>query len=284
MTFSISYRATYRYDGPVSDEHDVLRLTPQTGETQRVHAFELAIEPAARLFRHRDYFGTEAVSINIAEPHDGLKIAADARVATRPAPEPPDAEPEALEDEAYRRAGGEFLLPWSTVGRAEELAGLIEAVRRPRPLETLIALTETIPARFAYRRGATYVGSTIDDLLEGGAGVCQDFAHLALAILRRLGIAGRYVSGYLFVPNGNADGNASAEVDTHAWVEALLPDGDGGPRWVGIDPTNAKLAGADHVKIGHGRNYADVPPLRGVYRGQARAEHEVKVRMVNLDA
>jgi transglutaminase-like putative cysteine protease len=282
MNFSISYRATYRYDDPVSDEHDVLRLTPQTGETQRVHTFELTIEPAARLFRHRDYFGTEAVSINIAEPHEQLEIAADARVVTRPAPEPPDSEAPALDSEAYRLAGGEFLLPWSDIRGTDALAGLIEAVRRPRPLETVMALTETIPARFEYRKGVTYVGSTIDDLLDGGAGVCQDFAHLALAILRRIGIAGRYVSGYLFAPNGN--GAASAEVDTHAWVEALLPDGDGSPRWVGIDPTNAKLAGPDHVKIGHGRSYSDVPPLRGVYRGQARAEHEVKVRMVDLDA
>jgi transglutaminase-like putative cysteine protease len=281
VNFSISYRATYRYDGPVSDEHDVLRLTPQTSETQRVQGFELTIEPAARLFRHRDYFGTEAVSINIPESHEQLEIAADARVATGPAPEPPDAEPAALQSEDYLRAGGEFLLPWSEIQGTDALTELIGAARRPRPLETVMALTGLIPERFEYRRGATYVGSTIDDLLEGGAGVCQDFAHLALAILRRSGIAGRYVSGYLFAPNGG--GGASAEVDTHAWVEALLPDPDGDTRWVGIDPTNSKLAGPDHVKIGHGRNYADVPPLRGVYRGQARAEHEVRVRMVDLD-
>ena len=282
MNFAISYRATYRYDDPVSDEHDVLRLTPASNELQRVHGFELTVDPAARLFRHRDYFGTEATSVNIPEPHERLEIAADARVATRPAPEPPDGDVAALDSEDYRRAGAEFLLPWSDVKRTDALAELIAETRRPRPLETLMALTELIPDRFEYRSGVTYVGSTIDDLLGGGAGVCQDFAHLALAILRRAGIAGRYVSGYLFAPGG--EGGASAEVDTHAWVEALLPDGDGGPRWVGVDPTNAKLAGPDHVKIGHGRNYADVPPLRGVYRGQARAEHEVKVRMVDLDA
>jgi transglutaminase-like putative cysteine protease len=281
VNFSISYRAIYRYDGPVSDEHDVLRLTPASSELQRVHGFELSVDPAARLFRHRDYFGTEATSANIPESHDKLTIAADARVATRPAPDPPDGDPAALRTEEYRHVGGEFLLPWSDIRGTDPLAELIESARQPRPLETLMALTELIPARFEYRSGATYVGSTIDDLLSGGAGVCQDFAHLALAILRRLGIAGRYVSGYLFAPGG--DGAASAEVDTHAWVEALIPDGDGGPRWVGVDPTNSKLAGPDHVKIGHGRNYSDVPPLRGVYRGQARAEHEVRVRMVDLD-
>ena len=117
----------------------------------------------------------------------------------------------------------------------------------------------------------TYVGSTVGDLLAAGAGVCQDFAHLALLLLRRHGIGARYVSGYLWAPS-NGD-EASAEVETHAWVEALLPGADG-LVWVGLDPTNRTLGGETHVKIGHGRHYADVPPIKGVYRGDGglRAE------------
>ena len=125
----------------------------------------------------------------------------------------------------------------------------------------------------------TYVGSTVEDLLAGGAGVCQDFAHLALLLLRRNGIAARYVSGYLFAPrSGDGDGD-SAEVDTHAWVEALLPRAEGEPVWVGVDPTNRHLTGERHVKIGHGRHYADVPPVKGVYRGAAGSHLEASVRM-----
>ena len=141
-----------------------------------------------------------------------------------------------------------------------------------------------MPDHFEYRRGVTYVGSTVDDLLEAGAGVCQDFAHLSLLLLRRKGIAARYVSGYLWAApeDGGAD---SLEVDTHAWIEALIPgtDGRGEPVWVGADPTNRGLVSESHVKIGHGRFYADVPPVKGVYRGPAAADLESRVTMSRLD-
>jgi transglutaminase-like putative cysteine protease len=143
-----------------------------------------------------------------------------------------------------------------------------------------------IPDRFEYRAGVTYVGSKVEDLLDAGAGVCQDFAHLALVLLRRNGIAARYVSGYLFAPpEGGGEGD-SAEVETHAWLEALVPPGeDGGePLWVGIDPTNRCLAGEHYVKIGHGRHYRDVPPIKGVYRGTATAKLDASVRMHRTDA
>jgi transglutaminase-like putative cysteine protease len=147
------------------------------------------------------------------------------------------------------------------------------------PRESVELLTELIPAEFEYRAGVTYVGSTVGDLLAAGAGVCQDFVHLALILLRRRGIAARYVSGYLFV--APAEGSDSVEVDTHAWLEALLP-ADGAPVWVGFDPTNSSRAGERHVKIGHGRHYPDVPPIKGVFRGGS-AELETSVVMTQLD-
>jgi transglutaminase-like putative cysteine protease len=131
----------------------------------------------------------------------------------------------------------------------------------------------------------TYVGSTVEDLLEGGAGVCQDFAHLSLALLRDLGIAARYVSGYFYATSGDQVDAASAEVQTHAWIEALLPaEGGGEPRWSGADPTNRRLAGPEHVKIGHGRRYGDIPPIKGVFRGVAGSHMESSVRMTRADA
>ena len=139
-----------------------------------------------------------------------------------------------------------------------------------------------IPERFAYRAGVTYVGSTVGDLLEAGAGVCQDFAHLGLVLLRRNGIAARYVSGYLFAPPDDQQDADSAEVQTHAWLEALIPNGHD-PLWVGLDPTNRVLSGERHVKIGHGRHYRDIPPIKGVYRGSSSAEFETSVRMHRTD-
>jgi transglutaminase-like putative cysteine protease len=153
------------------------------------------------------------------------------------------------------------------------------------PLMALMLIAELIPERFAYRKGATYVDSGIEHLLEVDAGVCQDFVHLGLCLLRHHGIAARYVSGYLFVtPPANGGDSTSVEVDTHAWLEALLPvPGGGEPVWVGADPTNRGLAGENHVKIGHGRHYPDVPPIKGVYRGAATADLEARVTMTRLE-
>ena len=137
------------------------------------------------------------------------------------------------------------------------------------------------PDRFAYRSGATTVDSSLSDLLAAGAGVCQDFAHLALALLRELDIGARYVSGYFFtIPEGADPSESSTEVQTHAWVEALLPVAGGGdPVWFGVDPTNRLAAGERHVKIGHGRMYADVPPIEGSFSGAASSEIDAHVRM-----
>jgi transglutaminase-like putative cysteine protease len=152
------------------------------------------------------------------------------------------------------------------------------------PLATLLQITDLIPDRFEYRKGATYVDSMVEHLLDIGAGVCQDFVHLGLCLLRHHGIAARYVSGYLYA--APADGRQeSIEVDTHAWIEALLPvPGGAEPVWVGADPTNRGLTGEAHVKIGHGRHYADVPPIKGVYRGTATSEHDARVTMTQLTA
>ena len=283
MRFALQYRAEYRYSGAVFDQHNALRVTPATTPLQRVRGFRVTVDPSARTRTHSDYFGTQVTEFNVPGEHDRLTITAEGEVMTEAPPEPPRGGWEAIRPEAYTSAGGEFLLSTGDEPSNGALASLREAVRRDDPRATVTAICEVIPERFEYSPGATFVGSTVDDLLEGGAGVCQDFVHLALILLRYEGIAARYVSGYLFAApeDGGAD---SVEVDTHAWIEALLPDADGGgPVWVGADPTNRALAGETHVKIGHGRFYGDVPPIKGVYRGAAtEAEHDVSVRMTRL--
>jgi transglutaminase-like putative cysteine protease len=249
-----------------------------------VRHFRVAVDPTARTRSYRDYFGTEVIDFNVPGEHERLAITAEGEVTTKTPPEPPAGGWERARGEEYTTAGGEFLLRTSDEPPNGTLTSLIEDVRADSPCATLETLCELIPNRFDYRPGVTFVGSTVDDLLEGGAGVCQDFVHLALILLRRHGIAARYVSGYLFAAPEDG-GTDSVEVDTHAWIEALLPDSNGGgPAWVGADPTNRTLAGETHVKVGHGRFYGDVPPIKGVYRGAgSEAEHEVSVRMTRLD-
>jgi transglutaminase-like putative cysteine protease len=284
MNFAIRYLTEYAYDTDVVDNLNALRVKPQGNGRQRCDEFGVRLTPEVRIHRHTDYFGTEVVEFEISRPHRQLTIDVRARVSTKPSPEPPQATWEALADPNYREAGGEFLLQTDDAPDHPALQQLLGATRATlTPLAAVTLISELIPDRFEYRQGATYVDSRVIDLLEAGAGVCQDFVHLGLALLRRHGIAARYVSGYLFTA-GSGDGQESVEVDTHAWLEALLPVADGGdPVWVGADPTNRVLAGETHVKIGHGRHYADVPPIKGVYRGAASAALTASVTMTRLE-
>jgi len=279
MRFALRYHAEYRYDGPVYDQHNVVRVKPAGTPLQRVRGFRMAVEPSARTRTYADYFGTEVIEFNIPGEHDRLAITAEAEVTTQAPPDPPAGSWDELRGRVYTDAGGEFLLHTDDEPPNGALADLRTAIAADDPLGTLRRICEVIPDRFEYSPGATFVGSTVDDLLEGGAGVCQDFVHLSLILLRDHGIAARYVSGYLFAAPD--DGEDSVEVDTHAWVEALLPGSE--PQWVGADPTNRKLAGEEHVKIGHGRFYGDVAPIRGVYKGAAAtSEHDVNVKMTRF--
>ena len=284
MNFAIRYLTRYEYDSDVVDNLNALRIKPASTARQRCDEFGVRLNPEVRLHRHSDYFGTEVVEFEVSRPHRSLTIDVRARVSTRPAAEPPHATWEALGDPGYREGGVEFLLQTDDDGDHPAMAELLATTRAAEsPLGMLMLISELIPDRFEYRRGATYVDSDVRHLLDGGAGVCQDFVHLGLCLLRHHGIAARYVSGYLFAA-GHGDGQESIEVDTHAWLEALLPvPGEGEPVWVGADPTNRGMAGENHVKIGHGRQYSDVPPIKGVYRGSAAASLEASVTMTRLD-
>jgi transglutaminase-like putative cysteine protease len=284
MHFAIRFLTEYEYDTPVTDNLNALRVRPATTSTQRCDEFHTRIVPEARVSRHLDYFGTEVIEFGIPTSHEQLTIDMRARVVTSEPPEPPEGSWESLPSPSYIDAAGEFALPWQDQPAIGGLQSLHDALEADTPLETLELLCELIPDRFEYRPGATYVGSTVNDLLELGAGVCQDFVHLSLVLLRRRGIAARYVSGYLWAAPED-DGADSLELDTHAWLEALLPgsDGRGEPVWVSADPTNRRLAGETHVKIGHGRFYSDVPPVKGLYMGGANAELTAAVTMSRLD-
>ncbi|MGD0197509.1 MAG: transglutaminase family protein [Solirubrobacteraceae bacterium] len=283
MHFSIHYTTEYRYDSPVTDNLNALRVRPATTASQRLDEFHVRIDPETRLGRHSDYFGTEVIEFGISRPHSALTIDVRARVVTSDPTAPPDPAWTELASPTYLEAAGEYLLPSIPEPSASQLEEFNHLADAPSPLGSALALCEHIPDRFAYRRGITYVGSSVSDLLDIGAGVCQDFVHLGLIVLRRAGIAARYVSGYLFAAPSDG-GDDSIEVDTHAWLEVLLPGagGRGEPVWVGLDPTNRASAGERYVKIGHGRHYDDIPPIKGVYRG-GPSELSARVVMTRLD-
>ena len=240
MHFAIHYTTEYHYEAPVTDNLNALRVRPAVTATQRVDEFHVRIDPETRLGRHADYFGTEVIEFGISKPHSALTIDVRARVVTSEPAEPPESAWEEIGSPAYLEAAGEYLLASIPEPSPSALAEFNHLTRAPTPLGAALHLCEHIPDRFAYRRGITYVGSTVADLLDIGAGVCQDFVHLGLIVLRRAGIAARYVSGYLFA--APSDGGMTDRGRHHAWLEVLLPasSGHGEPVWVGLDPRTAR--------------------------------------------
>src|SRR5450631_595641 len=191
MHFAIRFLTEYHYDAAVTDNLNALRVRPATTSSQRCAEFHTRIDPEARVSRHLDYFGTEVIEFGIPTSHEQLTIDVRARVVTSAPPEPPEGTWDCLSSAAYVDAAGEFALPWQdqpAIAGIEDLYGELDG---GTPLETLLTLCEVVPDRFEYRPGATYVGSTVADLLETRAGVCQDFVHLSLVLLRRHGIAAR---------------------------------------------------------------------------------------------
>jgi transglutaminase-like putative cysteine protease len=282
LRYEVTYRSDYRYDAPVAGNHNRLRMRPFTAGTQRCEHFDVRVDPDAIRHDHEDLFGNAVVEILVPQPHQRLKIEVDALVATTDPLPPPEANWADLRTDAYRETAGMYRYFVRPDDSRQALGDLHEAVRGDTPAETVELTTKVLKERFAYRAGVTTVKSTVEEFVSLGAGVCQDFANLAIVLLREHDIAARYISGYFFT-NPGASG-ASAEVETHAWVEALLPvSGDGDHVWHPTDPTNGIPAGEAHVKIGHGRWYQDVPPIEGSFTGGASSTVESNVTMRRLD-
>lgn len=279
MQYAIHHVTQFTYAGPVSESVMEVRMRPRTDAQQRCYAFSLDVTPATNVFSFNDGEGNVIHHFNIPDQHTALKLTAESvvEVKVRSLPTALDADGWTALDALH--AQGEhwsYLQPTSLTHPSDLLDAFAEEIDwRPRtdPLSLLTELTATIRTTFEYDGQATHVHSPIDDALANRKGVCQDFAHLFIALARRLRIPARYVSGYLF-HNPNSD--QSATDATHAWAEAYLPD----LGWVGFDPTNNLIVEDRHIRVAVGRDYRDVPPTRGVYTGDVLSELEVGVRVV----
>jgi transglutaminase-like putative cysteine protease len=276
--YAIRHVTQFTYSAPISESIMEVRMQPRTAGGQHCLRFELSTTPRVRPFTYRDPLGNIVHHFDVPGRHTRLTIVADALVAMSGREPLPDALPErAWDDLAWCAGSDEHVdaLRCSGFARStpllEAFAAEIELERTSDPLTVVRRLTSELCERFSYMPSATRVDSPIDEALRKRAGVCQDFAHIMIALVRRLGIPCRYVSGYLS-PNPEAPDRSLAGV-THAWVEAWLP----GLGWVGFDPTNNAIAGPRHIVVAVGRDYGDVPPTRGVFRGEAQSELSVAV-------
>jgi transglutaminase-like putative cysteine protease len=282
MLLEIRHVTDYHYERPVRESVMELWMQPQKSPRQRLISFELELDPRAQLFSYPDTFGNAVYHFDVPQPHDALRIVARSAVETERPPALPETldlgEWDRLRSDFVRGECFDFLKPHGFVAPSERLAAFVEskgldALRHRDPLTALRTLNTTLYESFGYDSDATTAESEIDVALKAGAGVCQDFAHIMLTICRGWGLPARYVSGYLFTDRKHQD--RSDPDATHAWVEVFLPS----LRWVGFDPTNNVLAGERHIAVAMGRDYADVPPSRGVYKGEADSHLAVAVQV-----
>lgn len=280
MLLEVRHVTQFHYDEPVRESVMELWMQPQKGARQRLVSFELEIDPAAQLFSYADAFGNAVYHFDVPHPHERLTIQARSAVETQAQPPLPDAldmgEWDRLRSDFVRGENFDFLRQHGFAVETEALRAFVaeeglDALRARDPLTAVRVLSKTIYDGFGYEAGVTDAESSIDDALLARRGVCQDFAHIMIAICRSWGIPARYVSGYLFTDR--KAGDRSDPDATHAWVEVFLPS----TRWFGLDPTNNIEAGERHVAAAIGRDYNDVPPSRGVYKGEAESELAVAV-------
>jgi transglutaminase-like putative cysteine protease len=277
----------FQYDGPVSESYNEVRLRPMQDERQSCLSFRISTVPLSQPSSHLDFFGNWVHQFNVLPDHRMLRIETESVVLVQ-APLPHtgsgitmkdlDTTREDLADDFY-----DLIVPTDYTPHVPALIPLIQEAEAAAPDDTVLSFSETashqVHTRFRYEKGATQVKSTVVDALIAGAGVCQDFAHLLIAMLRTRGIPARYVSGYL-VPRRTAEPGASVEEviggqASHAWVEAYIP----GLGWTPLDPTLDKPVGIQHIRLAYGRDYGDVAPVRGVYKGHAGQRLSVDVRV-----
>jgi transglutaminase-like putative cysteine protease len=287
MLFRIRYTTRYAYEQPASDSRNELRVCPSDSRDQKRLDFRLQVTPSASISEHRDDFGNLAHSVSVAESHNELTIVADSivhRIELPPERGPHTTFSEYLGGDAARTEQyGQFLRESRYVPFSPRLRTFFWSAR-PSMEEDVTNYTERmisyVRGQFGYDRGTTHVHSTVDDILSAGGGVCQDFAHLNIGLLRLAGIPTRYVSGYV-APRLSSDPNRPpVELASHAWIEVMLP----GVGWSGFDPTYRSRTTAHHINVAVGRDYSDVPPVCGFYKssgGHRKMTLELRVEQTN---
>ena len=274
MRLRIEHTTGFAYQGDVGASYNEARMLPISTDSQFVLSSQLDIEPSTSVNYYLDYFGTRVAAFDVLAGHRALEITARSLVEVRPRPlEFPELSWERLAAESVRSIGTVEMLGQSTrTSPHPEVADLAHAIaaRHDEPARAALEIATAVGDAMEYMHGITGVHSTGAEAWTERKGVCQDITHITLGALREVGIPARYVSGYLH-PQPDAEVGVPVTGESHAWVEWF----SGG--WQGFDPTNNAEIGDRHVLVGRGRDYNDVPPLRGVYAGPFKSNLHVKV-------
>lgn len=276
MQLRIKHSTGYRYEKGAVASFNEARMTPLTTPAQQVLRSRLDITPTPWTSEFRDYWGTTVTAFEVTEPHTELTVVATSLVETDEVRVEPEGRPwsglaEVQDDLCEYLELSDWVVP--SVELKHELAPVREDAATPTDFAR--AVCSYLYGNIQYVTGATEVTTRAADAWEARVGVCQDFAHLSLGLLRDAGIPARYVSGYLH-PGSDPVVGEEVEGESHAWIEWW--DGD----WVGYDPTNDRPVGEQHVVVARGRDYEDVPPLRGIYSTRGDSELFVTVEITRM--
>jgi len=278
--YSIRHLTRFRYSQPITESIMETRVRPRSDANQHCLTFSLSVSPRCRVFSYRDHQGNNVQHFDIPGEHNQLVIVAESVVEQQVLPDVPSfLAPDAWQALDSMIATGDYwemLLPSAFAVETPALtllASQMGVTRRDDPLMLVHELNTRLYEYFEYEPRSTRVDSPIDEAIVSGKGVCQDFAHTMIALLRHVRIPARYVSGYLY--RSREDHDRSTPDATHAWVDVLLPH----LGWVGFDPTNNLVAHHRHIRTAVGRDYADVPPTHGIYRGSTESELYVAVHV-----
>lgn len=267
----------YAYKSPVTASFNEARLTPRSDSRQNVVLNRVETTPATRSYRYVDYWGTAVTAFDLHAPHTELEVLSSSVVETDKGEMPSELVTwEGLESPEIRDRFDELLVPTDYTPASKRIERVGQRIGKYYdPREAVIAAANWVHTELDYVKGTTGVHSSGLDALREGKGVCQDFAHLTLILLRSMGIPARYVSGYLH-PQRRAEVGDTIEGQSHAWVQAWT----GG--WWDYDPTNDNEITEQYVSVGVGRDYADVTPLKGIYSGEGSTDLDVVVEITRL--
>ena len=275
----IEHTTRVKYAGPVLTSFNEARMTPLTLPTQTTLDARVSAGPGVPVWTYNDYWGTYVSVFDLPDPHDGLLIRAVAMVETEaPAGVPRDGRLgwEPLREEASGGRLLEFMLPTELTTVTPQIAATVTGDLRSVPPDGAAeAISSRVRERVSYMPGATGVRTDAQEAWDKGQGVCQDMAHVTVALMRAAGLPARYVSGYLH-PDTKARPGSTAVGQSHAWVEYWAGS------WVAVDPTSGAPVGERHVVVARGRDYADVPPLKGIYHGPPESAMDVTVEVTRL--
>jgi transglutaminase-like putative cysteine protease len=276
---SIDHRTVFRYQATVATSYNEARLTPQTTTAQSVVQSRIEVDPPAYMSRYWDYWGTLVDAFDVHVPHTemvvrGRSVVEQARDLAAPFD---DAGWPTLDTAGIQDRFCEFTASSAWVPDDPDIEMVGQALRResPSPRAAVGVAVDWVRSQLEYQAGTTTVSTSAVEAWRRGQGVCQDFVHLSLAVLRAAGVPARYVSGYLH-PHAEPEIGAPVKGQSHAWLEAWVGD------WVPFDPTNPGEVAERHVLVARGRDYGDVPPLKGIYSGGPAERSDVTVELTRL--